>query len=106
MRQMRNADPEDEKVIPRISPTHFTKEKSSRELELDSGSHISLLEFNDEWRVIGWAYANDVAPREMCNYVVLCERNGFQIWCHIATFSFELMVEKVRKNPSRIVSLH
>ena len=100
---MRRTD--DEKDLPRISPIHFTDENSSRKLQLDGESHSSMLEFDDDWKIVGWALAQDVAPREMCLYVILCERDGFRVWCHTSNYTIDLIAEKVREDPSRIAPL-
>ena len=100
---MRRTD--DEKDLPRISPIHFTNENSSLKLELETQSHMGMLEFDDDWKIVGWALAQDVAPREMCLYVILCERDGFRVWCHATDCIIEIIAEKVREDPSRIAPL-
>jgi hypothetical protein len=102
---MRRAEKEDEDIIPRISPSHFTKEKSARELDLDTSTHEALMYLKGEWKIIGWALANDVAPRDLCKYVILCEKNGEQIWCHCSNYTIELIAEKIRNEPSIVAPL-
>ncbi|HEY4511234.1 MAG TPA: hypothetical protein VJH55_00100 [Candidatus Paceibacterota bacterium] len=104
---MRTASREDEAIIPRISPRHFTKEKAAREIGLTTGEHLGMIEFDGSWRVIGWAYANDVAPRDMCKYVVLFRRreDGLEAWCHVTDYSIETIAEKVREDKTNIAPL-
>ncbi len=102
---MRRASPEDEKIVPRISPTHFTKENSSRELEINTSDHFALLKLEEDWKIIGWALAQDVAPRDMCLYVILCEKDGRRVWCHCANVTIQSIAEKIREDASQIAPL-
>lgn len=100
---MRRADPEDEALIPRISPIYFTNENSSRELD-DAHGQMAINDFSDGWNVVGWALSCDVAPRDLCLYVILCEReDGYRVWCHGSNYTIERMADIIRKDPSRVV---
>ena len=102
---MNRSSPEIENLVPQISPTHFTKEKSARELDLDSYSLGNMMELNGSWKIVGWAFADDVAPRDLCKYVILCERDGCQMWCHISYYSLDKIAEKIQRDPSKITSV-
>jgi hypothetical protein len=102
---MRLVDEKELKKIPRLSPTRFTREISARDMELGSSSQIGMLELHKGWNLVGWAPSADVAPRDMCPYVIMCERGGFRAWCHIATVSLELIIEIIEEDPSRVVPL-
>lgn len=101
---MRRASPEDEAVIPRISTNYFTRESSAAYLEKLHYVIRSLHDFSAIVNVIGWALANDVSPN-LAMYVVLFEREDEILWCHCSGLMFENMVEQVRLNPARKVSL-
>jgi hypothetical protein len=102
---MKRLNPQEESLIPRISPIHFTLAKSARKLDLEPHQVCAILEFHSGWNLIGWALANDVMPRDLCPYVILCESNGFQVWCHISHLNLKLIIEKVQADTSRITSL-
>lgn len=89
-----------EKIIPRWSPTRFTKEQSAFENEeVPQGAVMDMLQL-DGWKILGWAYSMNVRPREMCPYVCMFENeDGFQAWCHVATTIFQTMAFKVQNSP-------
>lgn len=95
----------DESVIPRISPTHFTRENSARELDVSTSEMQDILGFTDDWKIVGWAPADEVTRREMCFYVILCERDGDRMWVHASSIIVMCIANKVRNDPSRIASL-
>ncbi len=102
---MRRAPQEDEELVPRISPTHFTKETSAKELDKSTGVMQSILNFTSAWKIVGWALAGDVAPREMCPYVILVERDGERCWVHAINFTIQRIAAALRKDSSRIAQL-
>jgi hypothetical protein len=102
---LRKADPESENLIPTLSSIYFTKEKYCYEAGCSVTTHVSMLEFEDEWKVVGRAYADDVRPSDAARYVVLFEDSeGYQFWCHCASIHIEMMARKVQADPSRIAS--
>lgn len=104
---MRRVPPEAEALIPRISPTHFTREKCARDLDLSTGEHSSIIDVGPGWKVIGWALSDDVAPRDLCVYVIMCEEisTGRQIWCHCNHYSIARLAKRIENDPSLITPL-
>ena len=94
---MRRCSPEIEAVVSKINADCFTRDKSARELDLSPYEHLHMMELNGTWKIVGWAFADDVAPRDLCPYVIMCERNDEQMWCHISHYSLENIAEKVMR---------
>ncbi len=85
-----------ERIVRRLSPLKFLKEKSARELDISSFTHMNMLEMRGGVRIIGWAYASDVQQRDMCEYVCMFENeDGFQLWSHVSSFLFTCCAERV-----------
>ena len=102
---MNRSSPEIENLVPQISPTHFTKEKSARVMEMPTDSQVSMLELGGNWKVIGWALAANVAPRDLCAYVILCEEDGNYAWCHASHYQLNKIGEKIRENRTKVGSI-
>jgi hypothetical protein len=104
---MRRASPEDEALIPRISPRHFTEDISAREIDISSLLMQNLLSFAPgcSWKIVGWALAEDVAPREVCPYVILFEKEDKRVWLHCMHVTIEAIAERLRTNPSKVAPL-
>ena len=72
---MRRLPPELENKAPRINPKKFTAGKSARLQEISTTWQVGMLELHSNWNFVGWTLSADVAPREMCHYVIMCQRH-------------------------------
>jgi len=101
---MRRAEPEEEQALPRLDPRFFTQENSAREQDLDTFSHEAMMYLRGNWKLVGWAFAKDVAPRDLCHYVIMCDREGRQLWCHCSNFTIEEFVEIITRDPKKLTA--
>ena len=99
---MRRSSPEVESTVPKISADHFTMDNSAHELDLSPLTHLNMIELNGSWKVVGWAFADDVAPRDLCKYVILFEGGDEKMWCHASNYQLDKIAAKIKIDPSKV----
>ena len=80
----------------RLEPDNFTQENAFDAHPEFANQGYDMIRLNG-WDFIGWAYAKDVQPKDMCPYVLMFQKKNtdIKLWQHTPVNCLELVAKRL-----------